>query len=427
MTRSALQRILLALLFCGGLINYMDRAVFAVLAPQISKDLGLDAAQLGLAFSFFSFGYTAFCMVGGWASDKFGSRRTLAVSMALWSVFCAATGAVFNLISLLIVRTLFGIGESPWISSANKALVQWFPKERYASAFGIASSGQPLGGVVAGPLIGIIAATVNWRWCFVLVALVGLAWVLCWLLLSSDRPEIHKWLAAHERAVPVRDSVQAETAAASGAEGSMLTAIANRMVLATAACFFAYTYLLYFFLSWFPSYLTQAFHMKLSDMSLASAVPWLLGVIGLISGGFVCDAAVRRMGNALLARKLVLGIGLSIAAVTVMLAGVATTATAAIIYMAIGVGCMYLTGPTYFAIALEAVSARNIGGVGGFMVLVANLGGMVAPAVTGYLVRDTGSFATAFNVAGILVLGGAAVVMLFARAPRISNERFQEA
>lgn len=429
MKLSTMRGVILALLFCGGLINYMDRAVFAVLAPQIAHDLQLDAVQIGLTFSFFSFGYIAFCFVGGWAADRFGAKRTLVVSMTLWSIFCALTGAAFSLVSLLVVRTLFGIGESPWIASANKVLVNWFPKERYTSAFGIASAGQPLGGVVAGPLVGMLAVSIGWRGSLVLVAGFGLLWVLCWVYLASDHPSASRWLASAEATLAQKQMQSTGQAQEAGtAQPSLWKVLAQPTVVAVTICFFAYTYMLYFFLSWFPSYLTQAFSMKLSDMSWASAVPWLLGVIGLVAGGFICDYAVKKIGNSLLARKIILVPGLLIAAFAVVQAGTTTSAVVAVVYMAIGVGFMYLTGPTYFAIAMESVRVESMGTVGGFMVLVANIGGMLAPLITGYLVRESGNFTSAFYVAGALVSTGALIVTVFARSrPESRTAHYSEA
>ncbi|WP_149538577.1 MFS transporter [Siccirubricoccus phaeus] len=409
-----LQWATIGLLFAGGLINYMDRAVFAVLAPLIGRDLELDPAQLGLAFSVFSFGYTIFCFFGGWAADRFGSKRTLAVSMALWSVFCGLIGTAGNFLSLLVLRTLFGIGESPYISAANKVLMRWFSRERYAGAFGLASSGQPLGGVVAGPLVGVIAAAFGWRAAFFAVAAIGLAWVLCWLLLAANSPEEHPWLGADEREKVQRER-QAEAAATPPVPGGLRDALRQPSLIATSLCFFSYSYLLYFFLSWFPSYLTMSLGMSVGTMSVVSAIPWMLGALGLISGGFICDYVTRLSGDPLRGRKMVLVVGLLVAAGCVALAGLVSSVPAAVTLMGLGVGFMYLTGPTYYAIGLDGVPEQSLGSVGGFMVFVANVGGMLAPIITGYLVKGTGTFISAFILAAVLVVLGALTVALFAR------------
>ena len=188
-------------------------------------------------------------------------------------------------------------------------------------------------------------------------------------------------------------------------------------VLATAFAFFGYAYILYFFLSWFPSYLTMQQHLSLKSMSFVSAIPWLLGFIGLAGGGMVSDGLYRLTGDAVLSRKLVLVGGLLIAAVCVALAGTVASVAAAVALMTVSVFFMYLTGNTYWAIILDTIEKGRVGGVSGFVHLVANLAGIVAPAVTGYMVQATGTFASAFVLTGAIAVLGALAVAVLVRPP----------
>jgi MFS family permease len=190
-------------------------------------------------------------------------------------------------------------------------------------------------------------------------------------------------------------------------------------ILATAFAFFGYAYILYFFLSWFPSYLTMVQHLSVQKMGVVNAIPWLVGFIGLAVGGFVCDAIYRRTGKALFARKLILVGSLIVAAACVALAGLVTSVAAVVTLMAISVFFMYLTANTYWAIILDTVEEARVGSVSGFVHLIANLAGIVAPAVTGYLVEWTGSFASAFVLTGAIAVLGACSVAIFVRNPRI--------
>jgi MFS family permease len=189
-------------------------------------------------------------------------------------------------------------------------------------------------------------------------------------------------------------------------------------VLATAFAFFGYAYILYFFLSWFPSYLTTAQHLSIKNMGIVSAIPWLLGFAGLAGGGFVCDYVFRLTGNALFSRKLVLVTSLLIAAICVALAGVVTSVEAAVALMAVSVFFMYLTGSTYWAIILDTVERARIGGVSGFVHFIANCAGILAPMVTGFLVQWTGVFTSAFALAGAIAVLGAAGVAVFVKPIR---------
>jgi MFS transporter, ACS family, hexuronate transporter len=413
----------LVLLFVGGMINYLDRSAIGIAAPFLAKQLSLSPSQLGWVFSIFFFGYAAFCFVGGYASDRIGGRNVFAIAAVVWSVFCGLTAFVFSYASLLIVRVIFGMGEGPYGSATNKLISNWFPRRQQGSAVGWANAGTPLGGAIAGPIVGSIALAYDWRVSFIAIALIGLCWAIVWILLVTERPEQNVRASAAERDASAADP-EVPTAAPRVNLGRLLI---GPGVLATAFAFFGYAYILYFFLSWFPSYLTMQQHLSIGSMRFVGAIPWLLGFIGLASGGMVSDAIYRFTGNAVLARKLVLVGGLLIAAICVGLAGEVTGAPAAVTLMTVSVFFMYLTGHTYFTLILDTIENDRVGGVSGFVHLIANLAGIVAPAVTGYMVEASGSFAGAFALAGAIAVLGALSVAVFVRPPTATTQRMTPA
>ena len=408
-----LRWLMVSMLFIGGGISYLDRAALSIAAPLLSKDLSLDPAQLGIVFSSFFFGYALFCFVGGWASDRIGAKHVFTIAMTVWSVFCGLTAVVTGLATLLVVRVVFGMGEGPFSATANKFVSNWFPRREQASAVGLANAGQPLGAALAGPLVGFVAVAYGWRLAFIVVAAFGLLWTLAWTLIATDRPEQHPRLSAAERSEIAEPSVGAMPAPVA----TLRELLVRPAILSTAFAFFGYAYILYFFLSWFPSYLTTVQHLSIQRMGVVSVIPWLVGFVGLASSGFVCDHIYRVTGRALFSRKIVLVTSLLIAAVCVALAGVVTGVAAAVTLMAIAVFFMYLTASTYWAIILDTVEPRRVGGVSGFVHMIANCAGIVAPLVTGYLVQWTGSFTSAFIVTGGIAVAGAMAVVAFVRVP----------
>ncbi|KGM34325.1 MFS transporter [Inquilinus limosus] len=402
------------LLFLGGGISYLDRAALSIAAPLIADDLGLDPARLGIVFSSFFFGYALFCFVGGWASDRIGPKNVFTLAMTVWSVFCGLTAAATSLAFLLVVRVVFGMGEGPFSATANKVVSNWFPRREQATAVGLANAGQPIGAALAGPVVGSIAVLAGWRISFIVIAAVGLAWVVGWALLATDRPEQHRWLGTVER-----KELEEERAKPPAVTARLpLSAYLRRpAILATAFAFFGYAYILYFFLSWFPTYLVKAQGLSIGTMGVVNAIPWMIGCIGMVLGGMVCDRLYQRTGNAVFARKLILVGSLAIAAICVALAGVVTGVTGVVALMAVSVFFMYLTANTYWAIILDTVEEGRVGSVGGFVHLIANLAGIVAPSVTGFMVEWSGSFAGAFVLTGAIAIVGALSVAVFVRSP----------
>lgn len=404
------------MLFIAGAISYMDRAALSIAAPLITKELNLDPAQLGIVFSAFFVGYSVFCFIGGYASDRFGAKRVLVTSMGLWSIFCGLTAGVFSMGSLLIVRVIFGAGEGPYATCTNKILNGWFEHNRQTTAVGFANAGQQFGGAIAGPIVGILALHFGWRVSFIAIALMGLVWVAIWAATVTDRPGEHDV----ESRIP---EIAARHAALDGGAGNatepvtpLMTYLRNPQILATSFAFFGYAYILYFFLSWFPSYLTMERHLSIASMSFVSVIPWTFGVIGVALGGWVSDLLFRATGNALLARKLVIVVSLIVAAVCVAIAGNSSSVSIAVAMMAITVFFMNMTLGVYWGIILDIVEPARMGGVGGFMHFVANTAGILAPAITGFLVQWTKLFQSAFVLSGCVALAGALAVAFFVRS-----------
>ena len=191
------------------------------------------------------------------------------------------------------------------------------------------------------------------------------------------------------------------------------------VILATACAFFSYNYVLFFFLSWFPTYLIEAHHLSLRDMSFATVIPWLLGSVGLAMGGFISDGILRLTGKPLLSRKLVLGVCLGAAAVCVALAGRVASTQSAVALMSVSIFFLYATGSVYWAVIQDTVPREHVGGVGGFVHLLANLAGVIGPAVTGFIVQAThGAYGSAFVLAGTIAVLGALCSVVWIREPR---------
>ncbi len=412
--------IILSLLFLANIINYLDRSALSIAAPLVSKDLDLGPAEMGAVFSSFFFGYAAFNFIGGWASDKLGGKRVFSLAMGGWSFFCALTAAATGFVSMLLIRVFFGIGEGPLSSTINKIVNNWFPHRQAASAMGLVSAGTPLGGAIAGPVVGIMAITFGWRVAFVAIGCIGLVWLFFWLKLSTENP--HDYPGISEEELRELDDTSTKPAVDVGAFVPLSFYLKQPVVLATALAFFGYNYILYFFLTWFPSYLTMARGLSIKDMSIATVLPWVLGFFGLAVGGFVSDFVMHRTGRPLFARKLVLTVCLTIAAVSVMLAGMVTTVMSAVALMSSAVFFLYVTGACYWAILQDTVQGKNIGGVGGFVHMIANCSGIIGPIVTGFLVQTTGAFTSAFLLAGAVAIAGVVAVLIFVR-PVVGEDR----
>jgi ACS family hexuronate transporter-like MFS transporter len=404
---------ILLMLFVASFINYIDRAALSIAAPYISKEFHLNAAMLGMIFSSFFVGYAIFNFIGGYFADVYGPRKMFGVAMSWWSIFSGLTIFSTGFTSLFIFRVLFGMGEGPISSGTNKMINNWFPAKERARAVGISIAGMPLGAALTGPIVGFIAMKWGWRCSFVVLTLLGLVWAVYWLTMSTDLPR------QSSRVLPAElseiEGGQVKASVSQGSARPLSFFLKQPAILSTALAFFACNYIIYFFLTWFPSYLVMAHNVSLKNMSIVTMIPWLIGAIGQAGGGFVSDYFYKITGNLMRSRKLVIVPCLIGSAISVGFCGVTKSASAAVVLMSIGVFFMYATISSYWAIIQDTVRSENVGGVGGFVHFLSNIAGIIGPSATGFLVQRSGSFTSAFLLTAGLGLAGSLAVAFFAK------------
>lgn len=416
--------VVIVLLFIASLINYMDRSALSVLAPMVSKDLELNAAQMGIIFSSFAVGYALFCFIGGYLADKLGPRKVFAGAMGIWSLFAGLTAFSFSFVTLFIVRIIFGAAEGPNGSATNKTVSNWFPAKERARAISFSFAGNPIGGAISAPLITGIALVAGWRISFIILMLIGFVWLAAWLLLVKDHPHQVKRVTKEELA-ELKAGMQAESG--EKAQNKKLSFYLRQpAILFTALAFFAYSYILFFFMTWFPSYLTDVRNLDMKEMSIANTLPWIVGAIGLALGGFISDYVYKITNRLLFSRKIIIVVGLLISAVCISITGLADSVGSALALMSTGIFFMYITTSCYWAIVQDSVQGTNVGAVSGFVHLLANTAGIVAPTITGFMIQATGHYTGAFFLAGGLAITASLLVAIFVK-PMKNKENIENA
>ncbi|WP_034943027.1 MFS transporter [Erwinia oleae] len=412
------------LLFFVYMINYLDRVALSLTVPMIEKDLMLNAEQFGLIFGSFFFGYALFNFIGGLATDKFGPTIVMGVAVGMWSLMCGFTALATGFWSMLILRVMFGMAEGPICASANKAINGWFPKKQAATAMGFLSAGSPLGGAVAGPIIGYLALAFGWRPAFVIICAIGIVWMVIWFFIASDNPLKSRRVSEEERTLiaSLKEEQTSPEEELSHAAHGLGYYLRQPIILVTAFAFFCYNYILFFFLSWFPAYLVQAHNLDIKSMSMTTMIPWIVGFVGLALGGWISDKIFNITGKLLLSRKIVLVTSLLAAAICVALAGSVKGVYPAVMLMSVSIFFLYITGAIYWAIIQDVVHKSRVGGISGFIHLIGSVSGIVGPIVTGYIVHHTGKFDSAFVLAGVVAALGALLVLFVIKNPKTQNK-----
>ncbi len=352
----------------------------------------------------------------------------MGLAVGLWSLFCGLTAFATGFYSMLILRVLFGMAEGPICSSANKMINGWFPKKQAATAVGFLSAGSPLGGAVAGPIVGYLAIAFGWRPAFLIIFTIGIIWMIAWFFIAANSPEKHKRVSQQELLLiqqMKKEEEAVEVIAEDNTAKSLGYYLKQPIILVTAFAFFCYNYILFFFLSWFPSYLVQQHHLDIKSMSLTTMIPWIVGFVGLALGGYISDKIFKITGRLLLSRKIVLVVCLLLAALCVGLAGTVSSVASAVLLMSVSIFFLYVTGAIYWAIIQDVVHKSRVGGTSGFIHLIGSISGIVGPIVTGYIVQSTGKFDSAFILAGTVAALGAILVLFVIKAPRATHTAAQ--
>ena len=195
----------IGLIALATVINYIDRQSLSVLWPDIAVDLYPDKsdddrkeiyAYISIVFVFsYAFGQAIFGKIFDWI----GTRMGFVLSIGVWSIATALHALAKGLLSFSIFRGILGIAEAGNWPGATKANAEWFPTKERAFAQGLFNSGAAIGGIISIPLIAFLTIYFSWQYIFILVGLVGLLWLIPWLILVKSPPKSHPWLTEEER------------------------------------------------------------------------------------------------------------------------------------------------------------------------------------------------------------------------------------
>jgi ACS family D-galactonate transporter-like MFS transporter len=184
--RTRVRFVILALLAIGTLINYLDRTVLGIAAPVMTKELGIDAAIMGLVFSAFSWTYAVAQIPGGVFLDRFGSKLTYFLALTFWSLFTLLQGVAVGVKSLLLFRFCLGVSEAPCFPTNSRVVSTWFPQHERARATGIYTVGEYLGLACFAPALFWLMGNFGWRTLFVVVGLVGIGFGIVWWMMYRE-------------------------------------------------------------------------------------------------------------------------------------------------------------------------------------------------------------------------------------------------
>jgi MFS transporter, ACS family, hexuronate transporter len=294
-----------SLLFFATTVNYLDRQVLSLLAPDLSKEFGWTNSDYANITAVFQFVYAISMLFAGRIIDKLGTKSGYTWAIIIWSIgaivhaYSIFVGQVavnilalvglaavpVSIVGFMISRALLAIGEAGNFPSALRATAEYFPKKERSFATGIFNSGTNVGAILAPLTVPWIAKQWGWETAFILIGALGFAWLIFWRIFY-DKPENQKRLSAKELEYINMDAGEEIVSSSDKVKISWTKLFGYKQTWAFAFGKFMTDGVWWFFLFWLPKYLEAQYGMVKTEIMLPLAVLYSMTMFGSIGGGW---------------------------------------------------------------------------------------------------------------------------------------------
>jgi len=382
---------LLAILSFTVLVAYLDRVNVSVLIafPPFLQEMGLKSNPVGqgLLMTFFLVAYGLGNILLGPVGDRLGPRKTMCVALVTWTVplMVAATAKTVTL--LYAAMFVLGVGEALHYPMLIAFVKNWFPREERGKANSSWLMGQMVGPAVGMAFFAAIIAAYGWRGIYWLCAILSLVSIpLIWFL-TTDRPEQHRWINQTELehiAKGQTPEVATKGVQSGTAWQNFVVLIKNPDFCCCAFSFWASASMWWGIMSWLPQYLRVARGFSWAKMGFFSSLPYIFGLLGLISAGVVADRLKRAAPLNC--------IGLAGCALFIGLGAVVHNSYWSACLLCVALFFKGVSIPMAWTVLQAFVPARMIGQAAGLQNGSAQLVGSLSPMIVGFLIGATGTY-----------------------------------
>lgn len=292
-----------SLVFFATTINYLDRAVIALLKPYLEEEFNwtsVDYANIEIAFKV----CYALGMLGvGGIIDKLGTKIGYGVSVFLWSLAAVGHALVTSTMGFIGVRALLGLTEAGNFPAAIKATAEWFPKKERALATGIFNSGSNVGAIIAPLTVPFIAESMGWQWAFILTGSAGFIWLIFWFILY-EVPAKHVKLKKAEFDY-IHSDVDDMAAVAIQTEPKIAWTklLGFKQTWAFVIGKFLTDPVWWFYLFWLPDFLNKEYGLTGTQVALPVALVYTMSSVGSVFGGWLPFKLIKGGWQVFRARK----------------------------------------------------------------------------------------------------------------------------
>ena len=411
----------IALIALATVINYIDRSALSVLWPDIVEDLFPDEsalerkqiyANISIVFILsYAFGQAIFGKIFDWV----GTRLGFVLSIGVWSLATAAHAFAQGALSFSIFRAILGVAEAGNWPGAAKSNADWFPTKERALAQGIFNSGAAIGGIIAIPLIAYLTVYFSWQMVFIVIGLVGLLWLIPWIILVKAPPKSHPWITDEEREYILtgQRNTDADCTLDDKEYNPSTKELLSRkeswgVIIASAAI----DPIWWLFVFWIPIYLNEVYAMDVKSIGIYGWVPYVGAMFGAWFGGLLAQNRIKAGWNTDKTRKLTITLGCLIMLPALLAMADPGGPTTAVMIMAVILFGFQTAIGNVQTLPSDLFGKKAVGTLAGLSGMAAKLGALGLTALVPILTAD-GNYTPAFVIgASLAVIAIAAIWIL---------------
>lgn len=374
------------LVFLSTVINYVDRQTLSVLAPQLTKELGISNIEYGWISQAFLIPYTLMYIVSGLLIDRYGVKLIYGAATIWWSIAAMLHATASSTFGLGVFRFLLGTAESANFVAAEKVAAEWYPPKERGTLNGLVQAATVTGALITPPVVVWLSLRYGWRAAFLFTGSLGLIWAIAWVRFYH-LPEHHPRITEEELKL-IRDG-----------ETRAVPSGVSDITLPRWIDFFRFTEtwgllvarvisdpVWWFYLFWMPKYLTEAKGLTLAEMGLVVWIPYLAADAGSITGGWYSGRLIGRGIDAITARKTVMFASALLMPVGLLLLFKPTTPlTILLISFVLFIHSAWKTN--LVTLTVDIFPRRVVASAHGIVATGGGIGGAIFTTVAGYLIE----------------------------------------
>ena len=380
-----------ALLFFATTINYIDRQVLSILAPDLQKIFEWSEKDYGYIIMSFQIAYAAGLLLTGRFLDKFGVRIGFSIAITVWSVAAATHAWASSVMSFAAARFGLALGESANFPASIKAIAEWFPKKERALATGLFNSGATIGAIIAPLLIPFLAVTLGWQSAFIITGLLGFVWLIFWIRIYKSPDKVS--MVSKMELEHIRSDREPEPKSSI----PWMKLLSYKQTLGICIGRFVTDPIWWFFLYWLPKYLSEQHGLNIQGLGIPLIIIYTASSMGGIGGGWLSSRFIK-MGKSIdFARKTTILI-VALMVMPMFLLSYFPSLPLAILLISLATAAHQGWASNIFTVVSDIYPKNVIGSVTGLAGFAGAVGGIIFSPVVGFILDATGNYRIIFAI-----------------------------